>query len=177
MKIQQKISAFIALVVVSSVVFAAPIYRWQDEEGRTWFSDQPVADVEAVQTSLQTTIPGGQKAVVDHPYSILKQVEYFQAQEARQQKLMLERKLAYQAMKAVEKQQNQVVMPPLDSGIPAIVSVPQYRPQLYPQLWPGNQYYRHQPHYAYRGSSLSYTHQGDHHRFSFNLGGLNYWNF
>lgn len=156
------------LLVVSAAAAAAPIYKWQDDKGQFYFSDQPPKEAVGVeQTTLLTEMPADSGSYTDHPYSIQKQVEFLQAQQERRQQMRLDRQLARQLIAVASRPKNPMVMPALDGGIPAIVALPRYQPLYYHRLV-------RSPRATHGGSSLRYVHQGDHHRFSFSLGNSNH---
>lgn len=156
------------LLVVSVSAGSAPIYKWLDDKGQLYFSDQVPKEVVGVeQTTLQTEMPADNGSYTDHPYSIQKQVEFLQAQQERRQQMRLDRQLARQLIAAASRPKNPMVMPALDGGIPAIVALPRYQPLYYHS-------FATSPRVAHGGSSLRYVHQGEHHRFSFSLGNSNH---
>ena len=90
-------SIFLILLGLSSIA-AAPIYSWQDEQGRVHFSDRPL-DHGAQKLSPQYDTQAPQDnaeepaAQPEHQYSIRNQIEYFdQKREAERQAWLEERK-------------------------------------------------------------------------------------
>lgn len=163
------------LLLFPGLVLGGPIYRWQAEDGSVHFSDQPPPKATAEQLAVTTRMPG-EAEYKDHPYSIRNQVEFFQQQRERQQKMRLEEKASQQAMQGGNSNENPYAMPPVDN-VPPIVPVP--RRYLYPYAYPPR-YRDHRPVRSYNRAGIRFFHQGDHHRFHLNLGYFNRlhrWNF
>jgi len=159
----------VVLLISASTVAAGPIYTWQDEEGRVYFSDRPQADQgQARKTDLNTQMPVNIDQA-ENEYSIRNQMEYFdQKREARRQ-ARLERQRLKQAARAQELQAWQLEQQAEQAAQTPQTVVINQRPYYRP-------YYRH-PHFrrptgiqATSPYALRYLHQGDHHRFSITAG-------
>jgi len=137
-------SLFIILLLSTMASIAAPIYTWQDDQGRVYYSDRPVDDaVQLRRTDLNTQIPAAnadQQAPSDNPYSIRSQIEYFdQRKEAQRQAWLDEQKLRQSAkVQELQTQQLQQQAEQQDS-YPETVYTGYYRP-----------YYGYRPHRPHR---------------------------
>ena len=116
------------MLLVSLQVNAGAIYQWTDAQGGTWFSDAPpkqqagyTADVQEI--GLRTKIPGLVAEYEQQPYSIMKQVEFFQRQAEKRQRMRLERLAVSQAIKQAEQKDASSAA---GKSVPAIVPIVQF---------------------------------------------------
>ena len=172
----------VVLLLSATAVAAGPIYTWQDQEGRVYFSDTPQNDQGPIsKTDLNTQMPVTANKT-ENEYSIRNQMEYFDQRRETQRQAWLERQRLKQAARAQELQARQLEQQAEQAAQTPQTVVINQRPYFRP-------YYRH-PHYRQRTGiqstspyALQYLHRGDHHRFSLSTGSpypsmpLNFWKY
>ena len=143
---------FLALVKGSTVVIAAPIYTWQDESGRTHFSDRPLNE-DAQELETDYSIPGPADSVaspaqVQQQDVIKEQIESFYERRDAERQARLEEQRLKQSARAQQLQAQQQLLEAEKDNYPQTVYTP---------AWPyyGNRPYR-RPHHHRPGVKPPY---------------------
>ena len=193
-------SLFAVMLLSVTVVVAGPIYTWQDQDGRVYFSDTPQNDNGQVRKiDLNTQMPVNREPV-ENEYSIRNQMEYFDQKREAQRQARLEEQQLKQTARAQELQAQQLEQQAeLLQQTPQTVVTnqrPYYRPNYYPPRYrpphhrPPNYKPGHRP-VPYHPSGIQstspyvqqYLNQGGHNGFSLHTGSpypslpLNFWKY
>ena len=176
-------SLFAVLLLSATAVVAGPIYTWQDQDGRVYFSDTPQNDNGQVRkTDLNTQMPVNREQV-ENEYSIRNQMEYFDQRREAQRKAWLEEQQLRQTARDQELRALQLEQQSEQAQQTPQTVVINQRPYYYP-------YRRQRPHYRQPTGIQStspyasqYLNRGDHHRINLHTGSpypslpLNLWKY
>ena len=119
-----------AVAAVASMLHAASIYTWQDENGQVHFSDRAL---EGVEKSKPVDIPGDYAGTnterAADPYSIRQQIEYFDRKKEARRQARLEQQQLQQAAREqdLKEQELQYLQEQVDDSYPGY-HWPYYRP-------------------------------------------------